>query len=255
MATLTWNGSYGFNLRALDMSNLLYGYSYTRGSNIFSVNYDYSGYTRDEFRGYGFTYGQDGTPTGGTVTSYGAFSYDRKVAFIDGASIAVTKLVGAALTFSTGDDYQVYASALAGNDRLTGGKYGDRLEAFSGNDILIGKLGADKLFGGSGSDTFVFKSVKDSTALSTGRDTIYDFSGTQKDKIDLSAIDARATAAGNQAFTFIGKYAFHQKAGELRYDKLSSGVLISGDVNGDGKADFAIFLKGVSSLSKGYFIL
>jgi hypothetical protein len=87
------------------------------------------------------------------------------------------------------------------------------------------------------------------------RDTIYDFSSGQRDRIDLKAIDAQTTVGGNQSFTFIGKNGFQGKAGELRYDKVSGGALVSGDVNSDGIADFAIYLKGVSALSKGYFML
>jgi hypothetical protein len=64
MATLTWNGSFGFDLADLDLSNLAYGIDYTQTSTRFTVEYNYSGSTRDEFRGYGLTYSRDGIPTG-----------------------------------------------------------------------------------------------------------------------------------------------------------------------------------------------
>ena len=54
--------------------------------------------------------------------------------------------------------------------------------------------------------------------------------------IDLSAIDAKPSVAGNQQFTFIGSNAFYGRSGELRY---ADGIL-SGDVNGDGQTDFQI---------------
>ena len=255
MAVLMWSASWGFDLRKIDLSNLNYAYSYTRASTLFAANYDSAGYSRDEFRGYGFTYDASGIPSGGVVKSYAAFLYGRKIGFIDGASVAVTKLVSAASTYSTGDDLNVYKHILSGSDRITGGVAGDRLEGFAGNDLLYGRGGADKLYGGAGADRFIYKSIKDSTAAAGGRDTIFDFSASQKDKIDLRTIDANTKVAGNQAFTFIGNKAFSKKAGELSSQKVASGSIVKGDVNGDGAADFSIFLKGAYTVDKGYFYL
>lgn len=142
-----------------------------------------------------------------------------------------------------------------GHDRLWGGSGRDLLKGEAGNDKLYGGAGADKLHGGSGRDTFVFKSVKDSTVSASGRDTIYDFSRKQGDGIDLKAIDADATARGNQAFTFIGSEKFHGKAGELRYQKKGGDTFVSGDVDGDGKADFAIKVDASLTFAKADFLL
>ena len=81
-------------------------------------------------------------------------------------------------------------------------------------------------------------------------DTITDFEPGM-DKIDLHLIDANASSAGDQAFTFIGASAFGAHAGELNY---SNGVL-SGDVNGDGRADFQITLANQAALSAVNFVL
>jgi len=143
----------------------------------------------------------------------------------------------------------------AGADRLAGNGGNDYLYGGSGNDKLTGGVGADDLWGGSGADTYIFKSIKETTVSGVGRDTIFDFSTRQKDKIDLSAIDANTTKGGNQAFSFIGTKAFGGKAGELRYEKAKSDTYIHGDVNGDKIADFTIHLDDRVSLSKGYFIL
>jgi Ca2+-binding RTX toxin-like protein len=143
----------------------------------------------------------------------------------------------------------------AGDDRLSGVGGNDHLSGGSGNDKLTGGAGADDLWGGSGADTFIFKSVKETTVSGAGRDTIFDFSTRQKDKIDLSAIDANTTKGGNQAFSFIGTKAFGGKAGKLRYEKAKSDTYMHGDVNGDKIADFTIHLDDRVSLSKGYFIL
>ncbi|MDB5523996.1 MAG: Hemolysin type calcium-binding protein [Rhizobium sp.] len=142
-----------------------------------------------------------------------------------------------------------------GNDLLEGGSGNDTLRGESGNDTLLGGSGRDKLEGGTGADTFVFRSIKDSTATSAGRDLIYDFSRSQGDKISLSAIDAKSATSGNDKFTFVGDDAFHKKAGELRYETKNGDTLISGDVNGDSKADFAIVLNAAYTLSASDFLL
>ncbi len=141
------------------------------------------------------------------------------------------------------------------NDILVGGSGNDRLSGGSGRDVLTGGIGADKLSGGAGTDRFVFTAVKDSTVASTGRDTIEDFSRKARDKIDLSAIDANTLLKGNQAFSFIGTDAFHNKAGELRYETMSGQTYVYGDVDGDGVADFSAQLQGTHTVSKAYFIL
>ncbi len=151
-----------------------------------------------------------------------------------------------------------YADKLYGNSAanlLTGGAGNDILSGDAGNDTIYGGLGADDLTGGTGSDTFVFKTLSDSTVAVAGRDTIFDFSGTAGDKIDLSAIDANSAIAGDQAFTYLGTAAFTGTAGELRYIKQASDTYIYGDTNGDKKVDFAIHLDDAVTLSKGYFVL
>jgi Ca2+-binding RTX toxin-like protein len=161
----------------------------------------------------------------------------------------------------SGDDY---LDAGHGNDRLDGGigldallggDDNDSLYGQGGRDLLTGGRGSDKLYGGVGNDAFIFSSIKDSTIKSSGRDTIYDFSSRQKDKIDLRIIDANTKAKGNQAFKFIDKQDSHKRAGELQWEKVKGGVYVYGDVTGDGKADFSIFLKGLPKISKGDFFL
>jgi hypothetical protein len=138
---------------------------------------------------------------------------------------------------------------------ILGGRGSDILKGGAEADKIEGGLGADKIWGGKGADTFVFKSVKASGVTAKTRDTIHDFSAAEGDKIDLKAIDANLKARGDQAFKFIAKQAFHKTASELRFEKMSGGVLVQGDVNGDGKADFSIAVKGLSSITKGYFTL
>lgn len=148
------------------------------------------------------------------------------------------------------------ANTITGNDQrnvLDGGQGNDVLKGGSNDDRLVGGQGADKLYGGRGADIFIFNTLQESTPGKSGRDTIFDFS--RDDTIDISATDASTKKSGNQGFTFIGTEDFSKKAGELRYDKGKSDTYIRGDVDGDGKTDFAIHLDDVRTLVKGDFIL
>lgn len=88
-----------------------------------------------------------------------------------------------------------------------------------------------------------------------GADAILDFSAAQGDCIDLSGIDADALAAGDQAFAFLGGARFDGHAGQLRAVTLGSGLVLLGDVDGDGRADAALRLAGVSQIEAADFVL
>ncbi|MBP1883001.1 calcium-binding protein [Sinorhizobium mexicanum] len=139
---------------------------------------------------------------------------------------------------------------LAGDDFLDGGTGDDDLYGGAGADILRGGTGFDYLNGGTGTDSFDFNAISES-AVGSRRDVIADFHRSEWDVIDLSTIDADTTWSGNQKFVFIGSAAFSGDAGELNF---RSGV-VSGDVNGDGYADFQIKVNGVSSLRVDDFFL
>lgn len=141
----------------------------------------------------------------------------------------------------------------AGANMLDGKSGSDSLYGNGGDDILIGGTGADKLYGGTGKDTFVFASVKDSVAKTM--DTVYDFTRSQGDKIDLSKIDARSGTAADDSFLFVGEKAFAKKAGELRYVNKDGDTFVYGDINGDGNADFALRIDKDIDLIKGDFLL
>ncbi len=143
----------------------------------------------------------------------------------------------------------------AGGNGIAGGFGNDRIAGGSGGDVMVGEFGADDLYGGSGADIFRFNDLWESTVAAAGRDTIFDFSGADGDRIDLRFIDARYGTPDNQAFAFIGTAGFHGKAGELRYEKKASDTYIYADVNGDGKADFSIHLDDAVTLSKADFLL
>ncbi len=136
---------------------------------------------------------------------------------------------------------------------LTGNAGVNILKGMAGNDTLVGGAGADQLYGGAGKDMFVFNSASDSKT--TAMDKIFDFSHAEGDRIDLRAIDANGTMADDQAFSFIGTSAFHNKVGELRFEQKSGDTFIHGDINGDGKADFSIALDTLTTLTASDFLL
>jgi len=138
-----------------------------------------------------------------------------------------------------------------GNDGLLGGAGHDQLLGGAGNDTLEGGLGNDTMSGGAGNDIFRFRQAD---IAERSIDTILDFTRGQ-DRIDLSPIDAKAATAANEAFAFIGTAGFHKVAGELRYQVVNGDAHVTGDVNGDGVADFTVILKGVTALAAGDFAL
>ncbi len=149
-----------------------------------------------------------------------------------------------------------------GNDKLKGDAGQDTLLGGSGNDTLTGGIGRDFLTGGSGKDRFDFNSASEIGKTASTRDIIRDFvHGT--DKIDLATIDANGSASGNGKFKFVASEsaAFTDVRGQLIWDqKNNSGsandkTIVSGDINGDGRADFTIELTGLKALTAGDFVL
>jgi Ca2+-binding RTX toxin-like protein len=126
-------------------------------------------------------------------------------------------------------------------DNLTGNGKANRLTGGKAKDTLTGK-GED--------DVFVFRTASESLPGSANSDAITDFdpggASSAADKIDLSAIDAKAAAAGNQAFIFRGTKAFNG-AGQVRIKKSGSDVIVQGNTVGVAGAEFEIVLKGLAS--------
>lgn len=118
----------------------------------------------------------------------------------------------------------------AAHDYLAGGAGNDTLTGAGGNDTLLGGGGRDVLSGGAGRDLFLFTMATDS-GIGTAADRIADFvSG--EDRISLKALAP--------VDHFIGSAAFGNRAGEWRYD--SAKGLLSGDLDGNGTADFVLNL-------------
>jgi Ca2+-binding RTX toxin-like protein len=168
------------------------------------------------------------------------------------ASLAIT---AAQDTIGSGIDTLTSIENLTGSlfdDVLTGSSSSNVLIGLDGNDVLNGGNGADTLVGGSGADRFVFTALANSSPAAP--DTIVDFTH-GVDFIDLSAIDANTSAAGNQAFAFAGQGA-NAVAHAVTWYETGGNTVVQVDVNGNTTADLTIMLAGIDHhLSSTDFIL
>lgn len=147
-------------------------------------------------------------------------------------------------SYGYGNSLDNYILGNVGDNNLRGGGGNDVLFGGDGADTLFGQSGADMMVGGDGEDVFLFTNRSD---IANAGDLVADFwSG--EDQIDVSDIDADSVTGGNQAFTWIGSSFFHRVAGELRVavygDPADDTFILQGDVNGDGTADFTLFVGG-----------
>jgi Ca2+-binding RTX toxin-like protein len=166
-----------------------------------------------------------------------------------------------------GEDGDDGLYGLEGDDNLYGGMGRDVLVGGSGADRLSGDLGSDWIalglnaagtVGDGAADVVLFASRWDSWDPGrAGMDAVLQFE-TGLDRLDLSAIDANTTLAGDQAFT-LGSLAAGQ-AGRLQITTPAgqSWTLVQADVDGDGAADLAVIVYGATGqamLTAGDFVL
>ncbi|MFM2282094.1 MAG: hypothetical protein RLZZ444_4325 [Pseudomonadota bacterium] len=130
-----------------------------------------------------------------------------------------------------------------GKNNLSGLAGDDDIFGFGGNDILNGGAGNDILVGGDNADRFVFSDFRHSPA--SNADEIRDFSRTQGDKVDLTAL------GGRQGLDFIGSSAFSGDGGEVRF----AGGKIFVDSDGNGSAEMAIQMTNVLNMNGSDFLL
>ena len=151
------------------------------------------------------------------------------------------------------------ANAITGNEgvNVLDGRGGvDTIRGGDGNDVIIGGLGNDLLYGQNGFDVFTVR--QESISLVTlETDRIFDLNIAGGDRVDLSAIDADSTTAGNQAFQFATVLStFSGVAGEatLTYDAATASTYLRLDVNGDKKADYSLRIDGDHTGTSGNII-
>lgn len=156
----------------------------------------------------------------------------------------------------TGDLIDLGGMTLAGISAIDGKGGNDTILGSLSADRIVGGTGRDTLTGGAGADMFVFGKTLETGKTQASADVITDFSAAEGDLIDLSGIDAISTGRGsNDAFSFIGTEAFTRVAGQLRYETAGDDLFVSGDTNGDGRADFLIQLNAINSLNASDFLL
>jgi Ca2+-binding RTX toxin-like protein len=124
-----------------------------------------------------------------------------------------------------------------GADFLRGDNGNDSLDGGVGNDRIWSGVGADVLTGGAGADVMIFTSAAEAKG-----DKITDFEHLM-DKISLTAFMPGGHFVGSAALS---------AAGDVRYDQ-TSGIL-SGDVNGDGRADWTLTLQNKALLTDADFV-
>jgi Ca2+-binding RTX toxin-like protein len=132
---------------------------------------------------------------------------------------------------------------------IDGGVGEDLLRGGKGTDLLAGGFDADTLYGGAGRDVFRFYWENDS--VPGDRDVIKDFSHAQKDRIDLVLVDGNNGAK----LDFIGDDKFSKTEGEARFQQMKGFTQVQVDVDGDGKADFALDVRGNHDFAASDFLL
>jgi len=155
------------------------------------------------------------------------------------------------LNFTTGNDVVILTGAPIGQT-ITTGDGDDTVLGGNGGDVITGGLGRDSLVGSGGADRYVYNSITETTVATPDR---LDFIKIDGDQIDLLAIDADLSLAGNQGFLFVGTAAFTGAVRELRYTNGVGITTVEGDIDGNGGADFRIELNGTVTLNGADFVL
>lgn len=184
-------------------------------------------HTFDGITEYHFAAGSDVTLAPEDITGPGGFAYAG-----DGGT---TRIDAHLVHFGPIDMF-----GGTGNDSLIGGQNSDGLWGGAGNDTLEGGLSGDFLEGDAGDDVFVYRQVLNSTREHPDFINFLDAG----DQIDLSRMDADKTQGGLQHFTLVA--AFDGHAGELTlvYRPGRGETVLSGDIDGDGTADFRVNILG-----------
>jgi Ca2+-binding RTX toxin-like protein len=139
-------------------------------------------------------------------------------------------------------------------DSIRGNNLANVLQGLGGNDALVGGAGSDTLTGGTGADRFAYLLTGDSPTGATTRDVIVDFSHSQGDRIDLSAIDANAVASGNQAFAFKGTGAI-TGVGQVHVVHAGGETIVEVNTTGTTAPELQIDLHGSLTLASSDFLL
>lgn len=175
------------------------------------------------------------------------------------------------------DSFDPYVSVAvgygeAGDDLMTSSGLGGLMLGGEGNDTLIaapdaalygadvvsrldGGLDTDLLVGGDSRDMFVLRTIADSRP--DAPDTVVGFAAGE-DVLDLGIIgfDVAVSVTDLVLFVYRGNAAFTAAGdAELRWEASGPDLLVSLDVDGDGAADGAVILQGVTTLAEADLLL
>jgi Ca2+-binding RTX toxin-like protein len=207
-----------------------------------------------------FSHGHKNDFDGGAGTDTISYQFRNEDSVIGDEGVTIALGEGGALTGANSrENFASIENAIGSeNDDIVAGSEAinvlaglggrDEMHGLGGNDIIDGGAGEDVLFGDAGADRFVFNSTND---IAGNGDFLADFSSRQGDKINVSAIDADARQAGDQAFQFIGNALPTGNGGAI----FIQNGRISVDVDGDGSAEGFIGVNDVSLITVDDFIL
>ena len=178
---------------------------------------------------------------------------------VTGGAAADTIYGSDRLEILTGQGGEDVLFGRSGADTLFGGEGRDVIVGDDGNDRIIGGQGGDDLYGGSGGpvnkDIFVYTATSDTGVGDiTTIDVIYDFlvaggGGVDFiDRFDVSAIDAMASGAFNESFSFIGTAAFTAE-GQIRATQTGLDTLIEFNIAGTSIAEMSIILRDFTAIN------
>ncbi len=150
--------------------------------------------------------------------------------------------------FSTGDSISP-SYGPAGGMPLTvdGSNKAEWIAGLSGADRLIGHGAADVLTGGAGADRFVYLDRADSGTSLDSEDRITDFSHSEGDRIDLSALALLP-------LRFVGTAPF-TGPGQVRMTFEGGATLVMVNLDGAPSPEFVIRLSGTIACTSRDFIL
>ncbi len=142
-----------------------------------------------------------------------------------------------------------------GNDLVRGGPGNDTVVGGAGVDTVSGGLGRDVLIGGASGDRFIFAGIVESP-VGAGSDVLqagaggaaFDGAGAAAgDRIDVSAIDANFTLAGNQTFIFGGT-----GKGHIWCVNAGATTVVLANLDNDAAAEFQINIADGGVLAGAY---
>lgn len=160
----------------------------------------------------------------------------------DGSSWSDNHIEGSVIIYAGDGDDRVDLLEGVKQANVYGGNGDDNIQIPMNND--------SELTGGKGSDTFSFNNF----GSYDGSITITDFKSSEKDKIDLSAIDAKKSTAADDAFTLLAPGAAFTAEGQLRLNATTN--TLEGHTTGvTNTVDFSILLTGITAIAATDIVL